>query len=157
MPETTFKQAKDRCYRLLAYRSRTVYELQTRLEKAGFSESVIEAVLAQLTEQRLLDDKSFARDWINRRMATKPVGPRYLWAELLQKGINREIIADELRGYDEDYEYDAAMRLAYGKMNPGTGIKWRRIAGLLSRRGFSGSVINKIYRTIVEDGRFDIS
>jgi len=141
----------------LAYRSRTVHELRTRLEKAGFSKSVIEVVLAQLTEQRLLDDESFARDWVKRRMTTKPVGVRYLWAELLQKGINREIIADELRIYDEDGEYDAALRLAYGKMNPGTGIKWRRIAGLLSRRGFSGYVINKVYRTIVEDDRFDIS
>ncbi|KJS77566.1 MAG: hypothetical protein JL56_03545 [Desulfotomaculum sp. BICA1-6] len=157
MPETVLKQAKDRCYRLLAYRSRTVHEMKTRLEKAGFSESVIEAVLAQLTEQRLLDDESFARDWIKRRLATKPVGVRYLWAELLQKGINREIIADELRIYDEDCEYEAAMRLAYGKMNRGTKVKWHRIAGLLSRRGFSGSVINKVYRTIVEDGRFDIS
>ena len=157
MPETAFKQAKDRCYKLLAYRSRTVHELQTRLEKAGFEVSVIEAVLARLTEQKLLDDESFAKDWINRRMATKPVGVGYLWSELLQKGINREIIADELCRYDEDYEYEAAMRLVDGKMSPGAEIKWRRIVGLLSRRGFSGSVINKVYRTIVEDGRFDIS
>ncbi len=157
MTETVFKQAKDKCYRLLAYRSRTAYELQTRLARAGFEESVIETVLAQLKEQKFLDDKLFAKDWIKQRLATKSVGARYLWAELLQKGINREIIADELLGYDEDCEYEAARRLAYRKMNPGTGIKWCRIAGLLSRRGFSGTVINKVYRTIVEDGRFDIS
>jgi len=157
MPEAAFKKARDRCYKLLAHRSRTVYELQTRLEKAGFEASVIEAVLTSLSEQKLLDDRLFAREWIAGRLAAKPVGSGYLWAELLQKGVDREIIAGELHGYDEDCQYEAALRLAYGKMKPGTEIKWRRIAGLLFRRGFGRSVINKVYRTIVEDGRFDIS
>ncbi len=157
MPETAFKEVRDRCYKMLAYRSRTAYELQTRLEKAGFEPSVIKTVLSWLMERGLINDRLFAREWIAMRKKAKPVGSGYLRAELLQKGVDRDIIADELHGYDEDSQYEAALRLAYGKMSPDAEIKWRRIAGLLFRRGFGRSVINKVYRAIVEDGRFDIS
>ncbi|MCL2337238.1 MAG: recombination regulator RecX [Firmicutes bacterium] len=157
MPDAALKKAREKCYKLLASRSRTVHELQTRLAKAGFETSVIEAVLASLAEQNLLDDRQFAREWIASRLAAKAVGSRYLWAELLQKGVDREIIAGELRDYDEDCQFEAALRLAYAKMKPDAAIKWRRLEGLLLRRGFGRSVINKVYRTIVEGGRFDIS
>lgn len=157
MSETAFRKARDKCYKLLAYRSRTAYELQTRLEKAGFESSVIETVLNRLTERGLINDRLFARDWIAMRRAGKPTGGAYILAELLQKGVDREIITGELHGYGDDCQYEAALRLVYNKVNPGTAIKWRRIAGLLFRRGFGGTVINKVYRTIVEDGRFDIS
>lgn len=158
MSETDFKRARDKCYRLLAYRSRTVYELRHRLEQAGFSSAVTEAVLDELQQKKLLDDESFARNWIRRRITAKPVGTGYLWAELQQKGVDRDTIAAALGDYDEDSEYEAAMRVVCKKLNQDTvGKNWYRMAGLLSRRGFSGSVVNRVYRTLTEDGRFDIS
>lgn len=158
MPDDELRRARNKCYRLLAYRARTVYELKCRLEQDGFAPPVIESVLARLREQKLLDDHAFADNWVRSRLAAKPVGVAYLRAELRHKGVDGEIIDDVLADYDEESEYQAAMRLLDTKLGCGdTAVKWRRVAGLLSRRGFSGAVINRVYRTVTEEGRFDIS
>ncbi len=159
MPEAgVLKKAREKSYRLLAYRPRTEYELRCGLEKAGFVPEIIDEVIAELKEKNLLDDMEFAKNLFARRIAGKPVGARLLRAELKQKGVSSEIISTVLQNYGEDDEFSAAMRLVNIKTAAVNGqINWRRLAGFLSRRGFSSAILNKVYRWLEEDGRFDIS
>lgn len=158
MPQSEIKRAVDKCYRWLAYRARTEYELRRKLESAGFSSAVVDMALTGMKEKKLLDDQIFAVNWVRRRLSAKPVGAGRLWAELRQKGVDGEIIAVALDGYDEESELEAAMRLARKKFaGSGGGSDLRRLAGFLIRRGFSGSVVAKVCRRIAEDDRFDIS
>ncbi|MDZ4228926.1 MAG: RecX family transcriptional regulator [Patescibacteria group bacterium] len=78
---------------LLSYRPRSVAEIKQR----GLA-----AAIPQLIELDLLDDQKFARWWVDQRLTFRPKGNRALTAELLAKGIDREIIASVMLTREEE-------------------------------------------------------
>jgi regulatory protein len=84
-----------------------------------------------------LDDTAFVRFWVQNRLEHRPRSPSALRYELLQKGVDRELIDRELRGLDED---DLAWAAVRGRLD-----RWRTLdhqafyakaMGFLRRRGF---------------------
>lgn len=158
MYEKTTQNARDRCYRLLALRPRTEYELRVSLKKWGFPPSVTDEVITGLKERRILNDALFASDWIRWRLSSKAVGKEYLRSELRSRGVDREIAESILLDYDEDSELKVALDLARKRIaRRGSGLTWRKLAGFLIRRGFSHDVVTKVCHILVDNGRMDIS
>lgn len=126
--------------RLLGYRPRTVHEITERLMKKDYSEESVCEAVTKLKEWGYLDDIRFTEDWIQNRFASKPMGPIRLQSELRKKGIASEIITEKLdEAFDATSEFELARRLARSKYRNES--DWRKVAGLLKRRGFSYSVI----------------
>ncbi|WP_027363764.1 regulatory protein RecX [Desulfotruncus alcoholivorax] len=142
MPD--LKKAKNKCYRLLALRPRTEYELGQALKNMNIGQQEISAIINELKDQKLVDDEYFAVNWVRWRLSSKPVGKEFLRAELKYKGIDRKIIEKSLSGYNDDMELEMALLVARKKARQYDCNTWRKLAGFLARRGFSNDVIRKV-------------
>ena len=131
--------AYDRALNFLSYRPRSVAEVRRRLTEKECDPTTIDEVIVRLSRAGLLDDKAFARYWLENRDTHKPRGRRALWYELRQKGVADSVIADLLADYDE---VDAAYRAALpqirkqARRNDIDTLRSKLVA-FLNRRGFS--------------------
>ncbi len=148
-----YKKAITAAQRLLKFRIRSEAELSERLKKKGFNEEVIVRVVDYFKDIGIIDDRRFAREWIEWRLA-KPFGRVRIKRELQQKGIDDSIIEDELSSamqdsYDED---DVVAHLVEKQVSKYKGISTEkmkhRLYGYLLRRGFSSCAIGKALRKI---------
>lgn len=130
---------------LLKFRLRSEQELYQRLKKKKFSEEIIKETLTFLKERGFIDDRLFAKTWIESRLK-RPLGLRRLKQELNLKGINKEIIEDRISEVKSWYqEQDVVRGLALAQFAKLKNIEpakaRRRIYGYLLRRGFSPEII----------------
>jgi regulatory protein len=136
------ESAYQRALNFLSYRSRSEQEIRRNLSKHQIPEEIIPEVLDKLRQSSLVDDRAFARNWIENRCQFKPRGKRALSAELFQKGISREIIDDELKGLNED---DLALQCARGKASSYQHLDQenfqKKMFAFLNRRGFPYQII----------------
>ena len=127
----------------LSYRPRSEFELRERLHQRGFDGDSIEAVLAKLKEQGLVDDMAFAQFWKDNRESFSPRSQWLTKLELRRKGVANNIIdqiADTID--DEDSAYRAALSKARSLPLSDYQSFRRRLGGYLKRRGFGYGVIN---------------
>lgn len=129
--------------RLLTYRPRSVQEISLRLHAKGHSEVSVIDTVAKLKAWGYLNDIQFAENWIRNRLLNKPMGTIRLRAELQAKGVSGDIINTQLQeAFSVVSEYEVAYNLAASKFK--TPEDWKRIAGLLERRGFSYDILNSV-------------
>ena len=124
--------------RYLDYRPRSVAEVRQHLKSKQAAPGIIEEVIERLTSVGLLDDRAFARYWLENRRDFNPRGARALRLELRQKGVPDDIIAEVLAGGQEDDDaYRAALAQAR-KIRTSDPREFRRkLEAHLARRGFS--------------------
>ena len=159
--EDTLEKAKQSAFRYLSYRPRSTAEVKNNLTKKEYPEPVIETVMARLSELGMVDDRKFARYWIEQRETFKPRGQIALRQELYQKGVSREIIdeAEEAYIYLRD-EYAAARKVAEKKEHRWNHLPreqfFSKMNGLLQRRGFNyaitKTVTEELWQSLQQDG-----
>lgn len=141
--------------RLLNYRPRSAAEVRGRLGRRGYDPEQVEAVVSRLQEQGLLEDRAFARLWVENRRLSSPRGRQRLAAELRQKGLAAEVIADVLAEAADEDEAAQALELARGRARALSGLErpafLRRLQGFLSRRGFSSELVLQVARQVWEE------
>lgn len=147
------RKALNYAHRLLNIRPRSVKEVYGRLRGKGYSGQLIDKVVKELEDNKLLDDFKFARLWIDNRLQFKPKGVIALRYELKEKGISTSVIDKAINekavGFDE---YETARELAEEKLQNLKDIpeikQKKKIYGLLYRRGFKFEVIERILEEI---------
>jgi len=154
------KRAKDYAFKLLSYRPRSIKEIWNRLKKKDYSSKVILEVIKSLKRLKFLNDREFARMWVESRIKTRPMGRHRLEQELNQKGIDRDLIEKTLSDYEEEEEIELAKELTQRKLkrsyrNLDEVTTKRRLYSFLQRRGFSYDIIQEVLRKLkgVEDDR----
>jgi regulatory protein len=152
------QRAMDKALRLLARRPRSRHEIDDALKQAGFAPDIRERVIARLVEMDYLDDRAFARWWVENRIQFNPRSIRALQQELYQKGVSQDVITETLAHLD-----DEALAIAAGQQRAD---RWRNLSqtdfdkkmlGHLQRRGFSYSVARLAIDHIREQIRKDSS
>ncbi len=127
--------------RRLETRPRSQSEIRRALESKGFAPDICDQVLAGLTDSRLINDRDFARFWVENREGFKPRSVRALKHELRQKGVSSEEIARAVNKVDEN---DSAYRAAKPRAERLTKLDAdefrQKLTGFLARRGFSYQV-----------------
>ena len=149
-------QAKEAALRYLGNQDRTVYQVRRKLGERGFEQTVIESALADLRRARLLDDRDFARRWIESRMANRPAGELRLEQDLSSRGVAPEVIAEVLAEFGETVGSErAAMEVLRRHRWRFTGLAEdkarRRMWGLLSRRGFDADTSQRAVEQILAE------
>ncbi len=114
--ESSFLKAKDSAFRYLGMRLHSSAELKLKLQKKKFSISVIQSVLQYLQKENYLNDQDFVTQFTAERVSRKKDGPAKLNAELLKKGINRELINSVLSRLDQENYFENALSLAERKL-----------------------------------------
>jgi regulatory protein len=145
------ERAYERALNFLSYRPRSEAEVRRNLRKNGVEDEVVEVAIERLARTGMLDDREFARYWVENRLQFNPRGARALGHELRQKGVPASIIAGALAGFDEEAaarqaSEAGARRLAH--LEPGAFR--RRLGAYLARRGFSYAVIAPLVEEMLD-------
>jgi regulatory protein len=82
-------RAEKRALQLIARAEQTAFGLSRKLKKRGHDPDCIRAVIAQLCELNLLDDRRYARLWLESRISRQATSPRRLLAAIRSRGIDR--------------------------------------------------------------------
>ena len=102
----------DTALKFLSSRARTVREVERHLDERQFGEVEIMETVQRLEELNLLDDRAYARDFIETRLATKPVSRAHLSEQLYQHEIPRDIIDEALAAVTDETELASARGVA---------------------------------------------
>ncbi|NLG08384.1 MAG: regulatory protein RecX [Deinococcales bacterium] len=94
---------------ILARRSYTVAELRQRLERRGLPAEEGEPLLERLVELRLVDDALYAEQYVHARQAAR--GRSALRRELRRKGVDEELVEQELADLTPEQQTEAATEL----------------------------------------------
>ncbi len=135
-PSTTVDLEKllIKALNLLSYRPRSESEMRFRLGRLKPEKPILEQVISLLYQDKLLNDAEFAKWWVGQRLEFRPRGNRALSSELMQKGIDRKIIAEVLPSTEA--EKKLAQKLLSKKK-----LDKVRAQRLLLSRGFSPDIV----------------
>jgi regulatory protein len=135
---------------------RTVRDLRRlmrlRAEEGVAGERAMDAVCVRLKDLGYLSDTRFAADYTRLRKENEKFGRRRVQQDLMQKGVQKELIATTLAtAYDEVDEVALAREyVARKRMKKPGGVNAQketaRVMGRLMRAGFSSSAIYKVLR-----------
>ncbi|MCE5311954.1 MAG: recombination regulator RecX [Nitrospiraceae bacterium] len=136
--------------KLLAYRDRSEKELLEKIVGRGFSGAEASGAIDYLRQKGFINDRQLADSLIRDGISRKCLGRRGLIAYLQKRGIPSDIIEDRL-GSEGD-NLDAALDIAKRRLLRMSGLDAdtirRRLAGLLSRRGFSYATVKTVFGKI---------
>lgn len=150
-------KVRHRALLLLDHRARSRHELRERLVALELvpDNAIIDEVLDDLTRSKLIDDASFAEEWVRVRHERRGKSRRVLDKELRDKGVAQPLRQAALEQVDDEDEEAVARRLAEKKARSIKAVPadyaerdkmLRRILGVLARRGFSQSMSMRIAR-----------
>jgi len=143
--ERPAKPVRECALSLLEYGDRTQQELRRKLKERGYSQEEIDETVSFLLEYHFLDDAAYAERYIRSRAASK--SSRMLRMELEKKGVDREIIDQELCGAPVDEEAQVRRFLEKKGFCPEEDdpVKRRRLLAALARRGYSYDVVRHVF------------
>ena len=147
--------AYDTALRFLTPKARTVREVETKLDEGNYSEGEIMQTIERLQDAGLLDDEKYCRDFIESRLATKPVSKYRLREQLRGHFVPEDIIEAELASLPDDTEFNNAVEVASKYLRQFDAIedeteKLRRVYTRLQTRGYSHETIMKALRAAAE-------
>ncbi len=145
--------AREIALRQLTVRQRTRAELAQAMARRKVPQEAAQQVLDRFTEVGLLDDAAFARDWVEAG-GRRQRGRRVLARELAGKGVSDDLIEQALAERSAEDDLQAARDLAGRRLPSLAGldrqVRYRRLCGLLQRRGFSWGVIAQVCREVLD-------
>jgi len=150
------EQAKNLALRLLTARSRSRGEVIRRLRGRHFSGQAVQGAVEALERLGLLDDRAFARGWVERRQAARPTGRLGLERELREQGVAPDLVAEVLDEMLTDRDPEAeALDLLRTRAARYRGLDREkalgRMYGLLSRRGFDAETARAAARRMWQE------
>ena len=150
-----YSEAMSLALYALAPRAKSRDELFKQLIKRGVDSDIVNTVLDSLELQGLLNDLEFARLWSESRQRAKKLSKRVIAGELRSKGVSQDIINEVIEEIDDESEYSQAFLLAQRKYNSISHLDpkviYRRISGLLMRKGYGHGVCARIMRELTSN------
>jgi regulatory protein len=126
---------------LLARRDHACGELAARLRERGFDAAVIETLVAELRDRRLLDDERYAGHFVAYHRA-RGQGPMRIRRELDQLGVDSTLIEAALESAGDWRALARSVRTRrFGSKLPASWPDKARQARFLQYRGFSSDHI----------------
>ncbi|MEN6369318.1 MAG: regulatory protein RecX [Thermotogota bacterium] len=139
----------------------TEREASGRLRRAGFSLEEVESAVRRAVEEELIDDRVYAKLWVDDRLLHHPLSRRAIERELAEKGISHELAAAALdASYPSTKELEIARQLAAERWarlaSTEPDARRRRAVDHLLRRGFpAGLAADAVRRAEREEGSRD--
>lgn len=107
-----FGYGKKAAYSFLAYKPRSKKDLVKKLKQKKISDNTIADIIELLEKQKYLNDEIYARNYLEDKLSSKPIGKRLAMMKLLEKGIDKEQIESVINeNYSEDKEFELAAKL----------------------------------------------
>ncbi len=149
-----FPDAYEAALTSLDRAERTAREIASSLRRRGYVPPAVDAVIARLTENGLVDDARYA-ERLAETQSKKPVGLYAFRRKLRAKGISEEDAAEALSAFDESQQRDACLAAArklarkYAELPPREARA--RLSQALARRGFAWDVVSQALDGLIDD------
>ena len=132
---------------------RSASQLAASLRRRGYVDKAVDAVIARLTENGLVDDSRYALRMAETQSA-KPVGRYAFRRRLRAKGISEEDAEEALSAFDDDQQRSAALQAAEKLMRRYEALPAReakaKLSQALARRGFGWDAIESAIDTLFD-------
>jgi regulatory protein len=133
--------ARQAAIALLAKRDYASGELRARLERKGFNAQIVASTIAELAEERALDDARYAENYV-RYCTARGQGPLRIAAELRALELSADLIEAALAGGPDWRALAGEVRnRKFGPEPPAGWPEKARQARFLQYRGFSSDHI----------------
>jgi regulatory protein len=137
----------------LTGRARSRQELRDALAAKDVPAELAERLLDRFERVGLVDDQAFADAWVESRHRSRGLSRRALAGELRRKGVDSEVAQAAADRIDPDAERQAAMQLAVRKRRSLRDVDeptaFRRLSGMLARKGYSPGVTMSVVREVL--------
>jgi regulatory protein len=133
------KQAFALALRWIAARDLTEAQIRDRLTRRGTGQPIVNAVLARLAEDRVVDDRRVAQTVARAARDVKRHGPCRVARDLESRGVAREVVRDVVAETFADADADQLVERALARRLRGpidTPNEYRRLSRYLARQGF---------------------
>ena len=131
------------------------------LLKKEYPQEYVEKAIQKLLSQGYLDDRSFAKAYINQQMITTSKGPRKIEKELLDKGVSSDIIFSEISVFTKEEQLPkiekVASRLLKSNRSRGGAVLKRKLVHDLQVLGYDISNIEEVLSKMDFSDTKDIS
>jgi len=144
----------DKAINFLAYRPRSEAEVGRFLREKGADEAAGAAIIAKLRQAGYVDDRAFARWWVENRQTFNPRGAYVLRSELRLKGIPLPIIEEILaEGQADAAESIRTIATARARRLASLDARTfkRRLSDFLLRRGFAYGDIAPVVEQLLQE------
>lgn len=155
-----YKYHYARAIKLLARRPRSEKEVRDNLLKKSaqgrdlasggkkIPPEVLENIINKLKEQKFVNDEEFAAWWIEQRTRVTPRSMRLIRFELLQKGIQKDVIESAVSGQELAVdEMSTARKIVEKKFPKYKSLSreeiYQMLGGHLARKGYNWDVIKR--------------
>jgi regulatory protein len=151
------QRALELAYRYVNRRDRTEAEMRRRLEQAAVADAVIEQTIETLVDQGVIDDSRFARLFVEDKRTLEQWGNDRITRTLIQRGIDRELIAEALADDATHDELDRALQLLRERFpNPPQNRRERdRALGVMLRKGYDSELAVYALAAYARGGELD--
>lgn len=134
----------------LTGRARTRAELRAKLARRHVPDEVADRLLDRFAEVGLVDDKAFAREWVQSRQSGRGLARRALAQELRRKGVEQSVVEAAVAEVEPGDELAAARELVRRKLpslaRHDQTTQVRRLTGMLARKGYPSAVAFRVVR-----------
>jgi regulatory protein len=130
---------------LIARAEQNIFGLTRKLEKRGYDPVCTRTVISELCELGLLDDRRYARLWLESKITRHTSSPRRLLIALCARGINRDDANFVLKEVlNDEIEYLLLKRYAEKLKRRRDSIK-SSLKYLFKSEGFSSLLIERFF------------
>ena len=141
--QSDYQTVYDKAIKLLSMRQHTKFELSKKLSARKYSAELIQQVLNELSEQRLLNDRQFAEVFLDNMIRYKTFGYYMLRAKLQQRGIDTQTATELL---EENFSNEQELAVAQKFLNRNKNKDKIKLAQALSRKGFRAPIISNVLK-----------
>lgn len=148
-------EAMDRALRWLGRRPYTRKEIKQRLTQQDYEVDIAEQVTSELMEKGYINELEYAIMQTERRMKRQGRGRRWVTAELLAKGVPRDMIDQALQMIAPEEEYEHAKVVGRKRWNQleklDANERKHKVGQSLMRRGIPTNLIRKIIEELEQE------
>jgi regulatory protein len=143
--EDELETAYQRSLKYVNNRPHSEAEVRRHLQGLQVSETITQSVVSRLRDIGLVNDSSFAQNWVENRGEFRPRSKRALAFEMHRRGLNEESITQALASVDDE---KMAIQAALKQARKLRELEWpsfrQKLSSFLARRGFSYEVIQPV-------------
>ncbi len=150
--EDDYKTCLTVAFKHISVSDKSEKQLRDFLIKKGFWEESVEKVIKRLKELNYIDDRAFAKTFVEH---SKKTGKKALIYKLQSKGISMEDIDSALENESDEIQEEKALNLAekqlpkYDKLN--VFEKKQKLNAFLIRHGFTWDIISTVIEELIKE------
>jgi regulatory protein len=139
------EEIRQSLLKILSRGAKSSGQIRTALLAKEYPVELVDQLIERFKEVNLIDDFLVAKDWVQSQQTRKPKAKSVMARTLREKGFSSDAIEAALADLDQDSELEACKKLAESRvrqlMKLDPDVRSRRLAGFLTRKGYSSSVV----------------